>query len=218
MSYIPQEYWFKHGKTYKEEFQYNKKFELQEKILIGYLKNNLSVSPFSTVFELGCGFGRITKLLLSNFSNITEYVAIDLSPHQIENAKKFVSPIPETKQQNLNLNFMVSSIQSFQIQKKYDLVLASEVLMHVLPYEIGGIIRKLVGMSNEHVINIDWYEEPPATKAASHNFIHQYEKIYLNLSQVGSVNRIPIMKKASWLKSVDTKQSLFHALVKKSNT
>lgn len=218
MSYIPQEYWFKHGKTYKEEFQYNKKFELQEKILIGYLKNNLSVSPFSTVFELGCGFGRITKLLLSNFSNITEYVAIDLSPHQIENAKKFVRPILETKQQNLNLNFMVSSIQSFQIQKKYDLVLASEVLMHVLPYEIGDIIRKLVGMSNEHVINIDWYEEPPVTKAASHNFIHQYEKIYLNLSQVGSVNRIPIMKKASWLKSVDTKQSLFHALVKKSNT
>ena len=218
MSYIPQEYWFKHGKTYKEEFQYNKKFELQEKILIGYLKNNLSVSPFSTVFELGCGFGRITKLLLSNFSNITEYVAIDLSPHQIENAKKFVRPILETKQQNLNPNFMVSSIQSFQIQKKYDLVLASEVLMHVLPYEIVDIIRKLVGMSNEHVINIDWYEEPPAAKAASHNFIHQYEKIYLNLSQVSGVNRIPIMKKGSWLKSVDTKQSLFHALVKKSNT
>jgi len=218
MSYIPQEYWFKHGKTYKEEFQYNKKFELQEKILIGYLKNNLSVSPFSTVFELGCGFGRITKLLLSNFSNITEYVAIDLSPHQIENAKKFVRPILETKQQNLNLNFMVSSIQSFQIQKKYDLVLASEVLMHVLPYEIVDIIRKLVGMSNEHVINIDWYEEPPAAKAASHNFIHQYEKIYLNLSQVSGVNRIPIMKKGSWLQSVDTKQSLFHALVKKSNT
>jgi len=218
MSYIPQEYWFKHGKTYKEEFQYNKKFELQEKILIDYLKKNLSVSPFSTVFELGCGFGRITKLLLSNFSNITEYVAIDLSPHQIENAKEFVRPILETKQQNLNLNFMVSSIQSFQTQKKYDLVLASEVLMHVLPYEIEDIMRKLVGMSNEHVINIDWYEEPPATKAASHNFIHRYDKIYLNLSQVSSVNRIPITKQGSWLKSVDTKQSLFHALVKKSNS
>jgi SAM-dependent methyltransferase len=215
MSYIPQEYWFSHGKTYKEEFHYNKKFELQEKILIDYLKNNLSVSPFSTVFELGCGFGRITKLLLSNFSNITEYVAIDLSPHQIENAKEFVKPTIETKQQNLSLNFMVSSIQSFQIHKKYDLVLASEVLMHVLPSEIEDVIRKLVGMSNVHVVNIDWYEEPPATKGASHNFIHQYEKIYVNLSQVSNVYRIPIMKKGTWLKSVDTKQSLFHALIKK---
>jgi SAM-dependent methyltransferase len=218
MSYIPQEYWFRHGKTYKEEFEYNKKFELQEKILIDYLKNNPSVSPFSTVFELGCGFGRITKLLLSNFSNITDYVAIDLSSHQIENAKEFVRPTIKTKQQNLNLNFMVSSIQSFQIQKKYDLVLASEVLMHVLPSEIEDVIRKLVSMSNEHVVNIDWYEEPPATKAASHNFIHQYEKIYVNLSPVSNVYRIPIMKKGSWLKSVDTKQSLFHALIKKPNT
>jgi len=215
MSYIPQEYWFVHGKKYKEEFQYNKKFELQEKILIDYLKNNLSVSPFSTVFELGCGFGRITKLLLSNFSNLTEYVAIDLSPHQIENAKEFVRPTIETKQQNLSLNFMVSSIQSFQIHKKYDLVLASEVLMHVLPSEIEEVIRKLVSMSNEHVVNIDWYEEQPATKAASHNFIHQYEKMYVNLSQVSNVYRIPIMKKGTWLKSVDTKQSLFHALIKK---
>jgi len=215
MSYIPQEYWFRHGKTYKEEFKYNKKFELQEKILIDYLKNHLSVSPFSTVFELGCGFGRITKLLLSNFSNITEYVAIDLSPNQIENAKEFVRPTMETKQQNLSLNFMVSSIQSFQIQKKYDLVMASEVLMHVLPSEIEDVIRKLVSMSNEHVVNIDWYEEPPPTKVAPHNFIHQYEKIYVNLSQVINVYRIPIMKKGSWLKSVDTKQSLFHALIKK---
>jgi SAM-dependent methyltransferase len=218
MSYIPQEFWFRHGKTYKEEFQYNKKFELQEKILIDYLKNHLSVSPFSTVFELGCGFGRITKLLLSNFSNITEYVAIDISPHQIENAKEFVRPTIETKQQNLSINFMVSSIQSFQIQKKYDLVIASEVLMHVLPSEIEDVMRKLVGMSNEHVVNIDWYEEPPPTKAAPHNFIHQYEKIYVNLSQVINVYRIPIMKKGSWLKSVDTKQSLFHALIKKHNT
>lgn len=218
MTYIPQEYWFRHGKTYKEEFQYNKKFELQEKILIDYLKNQLTVSPFSTVLELGCGFGRITKLLLSNFSNITEYVAIDLSPHQIENAKEFVRPTLETKQQDLSLNFMVSSIQSFQIQKKYDLVMASEVLMHVLPSEIEDVIRKLVRMSNEHVVNIDWYEEPRTTKAAPHNFIHEYEKIYVNLSEVSNVYRIPIMKKGSWLKSVDTKQSLFHALIKKPNT
>ena len=53
MSYIPHEYWFKHGKTYKDEFRYNKNFELQEKILIGYLKTN--VSSFSRVLEVGCG-------------------------------------------------------------------------------------------------------------------------------------------------------------------
>jgi SAM-dependent methyltransferase len=216
MSYTPLEYWVRHGKTYQEEFRYNKKFELQEKLLIDYLKDILATSSFSTVFEVGCGFGRITKLLLSNFPNIVEYLAIDLSPDQIENAKKFVRLHTERKEQNLNLNFMVSDIQSFQIKKKCDLVIACEVLMHVLPSEIEEVMCKLVSMSNKHVVNIDWYEQPAPNKAAPHNFIHLYEKIYANLPLVRNVHRIPIMKKGSWLKSVDAKQCLFHALIKES--
>jgi len=213
VSYIPHEYWFKHGKTYKDEFRYNKNFELQEKMLIDYLKNK--ISSFSTVLEAGCGFGRITKLLLTNFPNIMEYLAIDLSPDQIENAKELIRPGIETRGQLPNPTFMVSDIQSFQIQKKYDLVMASEVLMHILPSEIEEVMCKLVSMSNEHVVNIDWYKEQTPSKAAPHNFIHQYEKIYRNMPGVSNVYRIPIVKKGSWLTSMDTKQSLFHVLLKK---
>src|SRR6266568_2393059 len=201
MSYIPHEYWFKHGKTYKDEFRYNKNFELQEKILIDYLKTN--VSSFSRVLEVGCGFGRIT-----------EYLAIDLSPDQIENAKESIRQGILTKGQDPNLIFMVSDIQSFQIQKKYDLVIASEVLMHILPSEIEEVMRKLVSMSNEHIVNIDWYEQQTPSKAAPHNFIHEYEKIYRNMTGILNVYRIPVMKKGSWLTSVDTKQCVFHALIK----
>src|SRR5439155_26898396 len=190
-------------------------FELQEKILINYRKDNVS-SSFSSVLEVGCGFGRITKLLLSNFPNITEYLAIDLSPDQIENAKELIRQGIATKGQDPNLTFMVCDIQSFQIQKKYDLVIASEVLMHILPSEIEQVMRKLVSMSNEHVVNIDWYEQQTPSMAAPHNFIHQYEKIYKNLPGVSNVYRVPIMKKGSWLKSIDTKQCLFHALTKNS--
>jgi cyclopropane fatty-acyl-phospholipid synthase-like methyltransferase len=57
----------------------------QEKV-----KKNDSLSPSSTVLEVGCGFGRITKLLLLDFPNIKEYLAVDLSPHQIENAKEYI--------------------------------------------------------------------------------------------------------------------------------
>jgi trans-aconitate methyltransferase len=214
MSYIPHEYWFNHGKTYKKDFRYNKNFELQEKILIDYLKNNVSSSSFSSVLEVGCGFGRITKLLLSNFPHIREYLAIDLSPDQIENAKELIKPAIETKEQVPNLTFLVSDIQSLQIQKEYDLVIASEVLMHILPSEIAEVMRKLISMSSEHVVSVDWYEQQPPSKAASHNFIHQYEKLYRNMPEVLNVYRIPIMKKGSWLKSVDTKQCLFHATKK----
>ena len=132
------------------------------------MKKSLGLlTPFSTVLEVGCGFGRITRLLLSNFPNIHEYLAIDLSPDQIENAKEFTRPVIETRKDN-PLNFIVSDIQSFQNQRKYDLVIASEVLMHILPSEIEKAMIKLVSMSNRHVVNIDWYEkEKPRKKSTT---------------------------------------------------
>ena len=82
----------------RDESQPNNKSEFQNRILFDYLKNILSSSSsFSTVLEVDCGFGRITKLLLSNFPSILEYIGIDLSPDQIENAKEFVKPAIDTK-------------------------------------------------------------------------------------------------------------------------
>lgn len=206
MPYIPREYWLERGKVYKQEFQYNKKFKLQEQMLIGYLKNNIS---FSTVLEVGCGFGRITRILLSNFPEIREYIAVDLSPEQIENAKNYVM---EADKRGV-VRFIVSDIQSLEINSKYDLVIAPEVLLHILPSEIKDVIVKLVSWSRKNIVNIDWYEDIPPQKAAPHNFIHQYEKIYSETPHVSRVVRTPIAKKGL-LSGIDTKQSIFHAVIK----
>jgi ubiquinone/menaquinone biosynthesis C-methylase UbiE len=205
MSYIPKEYWLERGKVYKQEFQYNKKFKLQEQMLIDYLKKQV---PFSTVLEVGCGFGRITKLLLSNFPEITEYVAVDLSPEQIENAKKYVLGVDK----RTALKFIVSDIQSLQLDSKYDLVIAPEVLLHILPSEIKDVIARLEGWSKKNIVNIDWYEEVPR-KAAPHNFIHQYEEIYHQMPRVARITRVPIIKSGMFSK-IDTKQSIFHAVLR----
>jgi putative sugar O-methyltransferase len=206
MSYIPKEYWLERGKVYKQEFQYNKKFKLQEQMLIDYLKRHVS---FSTVLEVGCGFGRITKLLLSNFPEITEYVAVDLSPEQIENAKKYVLGVDK----RTVLKFIVSDIQSLQLDSKYDLVIAPEVLLHILPSEIKDVIARLEGWSKKNIVNIDWYEEVVPRKAAPHNFIHQYEEIYRQMPRVARITRVPIIKSGMFSK-IDTKQSIFHAVLR----
>jgi ubiquinone/menaquinone biosynthesis C-methylase UbiE len=206
MSYIPREYWLERGKVYKQEFQYNKKFKLQEQMLTEYLKKNIS---FSTVLEVGCGFGRITRILLSNFPKITEYIAVDLSPEQIENAKNYVM---EADKRGV-VRFIVSDIQSLEINSKYDLVIAPEVLLHILPSEIKEVIAKLVRWSRKNIVNIDWYEDIPPQKAAPHNFVHQYEKIYHEIPHVSQVIRTPIVKKGL-LSGIDTKQSIFHAIIK----
>ena len=208
MSYVPKEYWLERGKVYKQEFQYNRKFKLQEQMLIDYLKKNVS---FSNVLEVGCGFGRITKLLLSNFSEITDYVAVDLSPEQIENAKKYVSEVDNKNA----LKFIVSDIQSLTLDTKYDLVIAPEVLLHILPAEIKDLMAKLGSWSKKNIVNIDWYEEVAPRKAAPHNFIHQYEEIYCRMPRIVRVTRIPITKKGLFSR-INTKQSIFHAVLKES--
>lgn len=206
MSYVPKEYWLEKGKVYKQEFRYNRKFKLQEQKLVEYLKKNIS---FSTVLEVGCGFGRITKIILSNFPDVTEYVAVDLSPDQIENARNYVMG----SDKNGVLKFVESDIQSLKMNSKYDLVIAPEVLLHILPSEIKGVLVKMVGWSRKNVLNIDWYEDAPPRKVAPHNFIHEYESLYRDIPGVSKVIRIPIVKKGL-LYGIDTKQSIFHVVVK----
>ena len=211
MSYNPSEYWHERGKVYKQNFHYDENKRLQEEFLIEYL--NSITGSFKSVLELGCGFGRITKLLVTNYNNITEYLAIDISPHQIENAKILLSSVKLPNE--VKLEFMVSDIQSLNLdnKKKYDLVILSEVLLHILPSEIDSVIKKLVTLSKKHIINIDWYEDNPPMKHAHHNFIHQYKTIYKRyIDSSSTIKRIPIKRK-KFLGTIDTKQSIFHVML-----
>ena len=189
--YRPIEYWKKRGKVYEKEFVYSKNFHEQEKILLDVLKR----LSFDSVLECGCGFGRITKLILKNFS-ISEYHAFDLSSHQINNAQKNCQNFD-------NVHFDISTIQDFETDKKFDLVLSVEVLLHILPKDINQIITKMVNLSKRDVINLDWYEKIIPKKIDPHNFIHQYRKLYENTDMVRAVNQY----------SINNKQSIFHAQI-----
>lgn len=176
-------------------------------MLLEYLKN--ISSEIKTVLEIGCGFGRITKMILSNHPYVQKYTAIDLSPDQIRNAEHYVRTGIDAKEINdIELSFVLSDVQSLELDERYDLVFAAEVLMHILPSEIKNVISKLVNLSNRHVIDIDYYQEN-MTQLAPHNFLHQYEKIYNEIPSVVEVKRLAIKK--SGLFGFDTKQSIFHA-------
>jgi SAM-dependent methyltransferase len=214
VTYNPAEYWRERGKIYKKNFRYDKSKRVQEEFLIAHL-NNIPGS-FKSVLELGCGFGRITQLLLTNYNNITEYLAVDISPDQIENAKSLLSSTKLANNQ-VKLDFLVSDIQSLRLDKEYDLVLLSEVLLHILPTDIDSIIKKLITLSNKHIINIDWYEDHSPKSQASHNFIHQYETLYKKYTDPATttIKRIPI-KRNKFIGTFDTKQSIFHVIQEKT--
>lgn len=186
--YKPSDYWIKRGKIYYDKFTRDDNTQREENSLIDYLKT----IQFESVLEYGCGFGRITKLLLDNFE-IKQYKAFDLSSDQINNAKKLCD--------NYNVDFEVSSIQDYDDLKKYDLVMGVEILMHVPPELITTAVKKLSTFSKKYLINVDYYENQPNTTLAKHNFLHPYEEIY---NQLDKTNKVSCIK-------IDEKQSIFCA-------
>lgn len=200
-TYDPREYWLARGKVYKEQFRRDPEKQLQEAMLLNYLKD---IASFETVLEVGCGFGRISDIILSNFPDVQEYVAADMSPDQLENARNYVT--------SDKILFIEADIQSLSIQKKHDLVISVDVLMHVFPKDIDQVMTKLVDVSRMHVVNVDYFEDSQPEQLASHNFMHQYEEIYKSLSSITSVTRVPIVKRRVF-SLLDSRQSIFHATV-----
>lgn len=203
--YNPVKYWTEQGKTYmtnhlskiKTDFTHRQRFQIQEQSIVKYLDK--LYPEFETVLELGAGFGRISRLLIDRYQSISKYTLVDLSTAQIKNAKKYLANSNKTE-----IDYQVSTIENFySAGQQYDLVLLSEVLMHQYPSKIQYLIDIIVSLSKKHIINIDWYEsKQPTYQIADHNFIHDYQKLYMQNQQVQNVIQTPI-------KHIN--QSIFHA-------
>src|SRR5688572_17092255 len=79
------QYWLKRGQTYAQEGFPNDFHQLQERFLVDILR--ASRIPMKRILEVGCGFGRITKVLADAFPKAS-ILAVDLSQEQLENARR----------------------------------------------------------------------------------------------------------------------------------
>lgn len=151
-------YWITRGKDYLRQFQRSPAFDQQELALTTYL----SALDYSSVLEIGCGFGRITELVRPTAD---KYVAIDVSPDQIEAARERV----------LDVEYWCSSIEDWTTTRTFDLVLAVEVLMHVPPSRMPAVVSKMLDLSNGHVVTVDWTGEGVPSR---HNWRHDYATLF----------------------------------------
>lgn len=165
MTYDPDEYWARRGKTYYDRFTHER-YQEQETALVEVIRADWDTRDEFDVLEAGCGFGRIGRLLTKNFPQIT-YRGFDLSEDQIRNARTFFA--------YGKASFEQSSIADYT-DGEYDLVLAVEVLMHVPPAALQETVDKL--RSFGPLITVDWTEPINRTPDA-HNFLHDYEAVGL---------------------------------------
>jgi SAM-dependent methyltransferase len=168
-SFDVNEYWLKRGQTYIGEQRRPVAYhQLQEKFLFDVLREGRL--PMGKVLEVGCGFGRVTRLLAENFP-AAQITALDLSPDQLANAAQYCAG-------RGNIVFQQYDFYSGQPFPggDYDCAIAIEVFLHHPASVIRGLIERLLAVS-PCIVNIDWSEEWP-WQTPPHVWVHNYEALY----------------------------------------
>ncbi len=119
---------------------------------------------FGSALEVGCGLGRITRLLATMTDDVT---AIDIGADQVATTQRNVPTAV----------VMQAAIQDFEPDRTWDLVLASEVLLHIPPGEIQAVCDKLRRLANRWIVTVDW-TTPVEGPIAEWNWLHDYRSLF----------------------------------------
>lgn len=168
-SFDVNQYWLKRGQTYIHEGRLGLEYHrVQERFLFDVLREGRL--PMKKIVEVGCGFGRVTRLLAENFPT-AQITALDLSPDQLANASEYCAG-------HANIVFTPYDFYSGEPipAAGCDCAFAIEVFLHHPETVIRALIGRLKA-SSEYVVNIDWSEPWPA-KTPEHVWIHDYAKLY----------------------------------------
>ena len=140
---------------------------------------------FDSALELGCGFGRILKIVADNFC-LRRLEGIDISPAQIAHAREYVN--------NHQVTLKVVDITrglSYE-DGEFDLVYTCEVLMHIpdpLP-----IMEEMLRVSRKHVLHVEYFDQldsPLGPWCFNHDLATMYEDTFGTLVTIQSWPIIP---------------------------
>jgi SAM-dependent methyltransferase len=160
----PRKYWADMGPWLAGPGAHTKEHKETEKQLRGILRD---LGPIGSVLDVGCGRGRLASVLGKVLPDAA-YTGIDVGMEQAQ-ATLQVRPDGETH---------AVALQDFYPGKTYDLVLASEVLLHIPPEEIEHSVDRLFKLSAKWIITVDWTEPIPGVEPAYWNWIHDYKGLY----------------------------------------
>lgn len=166
-----EKYWIKRGKTFSSEiinqpFYVKKYLDNQEK----YIFNILQKNSWDSILEIGCGTGRLTKLLVTQ-SGIKKIKAIDISEDLLSVARKNLK--------NYKIEFQQINLNKFFTNEKFDLVFSTEVIQHISPKKVKDIISKLISLSKNKIILVETidYSKKNFSKD-DYFFVHDYKKLF----------------------------------------
>ena len=166
------QYWLKRGQRYiKEERLASTYYRLQERFLLNVLAG--SKMPMDKILEIGCGYGRISKLFAQSFPS-AQIMAIDLSPDQLQNAKALCAD-------HANITFEEYDIYSSLPPpgNGYDIAIAIEIFLHHPLDAVRKVVERFSAMAT-YIVSLDWSEEWPWA-TAPHVWVHDYPALYQDM-------------------------------------
>lgn len=111
--------------------------------------------PFSSILEIGCGYGPNLYWLAKQFPDI-ELVGIDINPLSIREGNKFLM---REAISNVKLIWgKVDELDQFQ-DKSFDIVFTDALLIYIGPDKIKKVIREMVRISRRALILVELHHE-----------------------------------------------------------
>ncbi|MDI6793278.1 MAG: methyltransferase domain-containing protein [bacterium] len=166
--YDPKRYWEERGKNYLQERRLvSKKEDIQR--LESSLVNQLKGQQFDSLIELGCGFGRVLKMIKTHFKE-KKLCGVDIGESMIKSAKSFLKDYPE-----IALFVAGGEVLPFR-NRAFDIALTHTMLMHVPPTKIRETILEI-----SRIAKICQFYEPNSPSKVIYCFNHNYEEILREL-------------------------------------
>jgi ubiquinone/menaquinone biosynthesis C-methylase UbiE len=170
-AYDPDRYWENRGgpsyRQYTESPGYQQYHDAQSKFFTDLVAR---LNP-RRLLDFGCGTGKLFPL----WRGIPEVHAYDRARSQIEVARKASAEVRPDNPYRV-LHYLTDSRAELPYDDDYfDLVVAAEVLLHVLPQDVGSLLNELHRVCRGHLAVVT---AAPFDNPASHCFDHDYPALF----------------------------------------
>jgi SAM-dependent methyltransferase len=170
MGYQPDEYWENRGgdayRAYTESTGYRRYRDAQE----GFFRTLIGELRPRRLLDFGCGTGKLFGL----WTDVPEVHAYDRARSQIDIARREAVRIRPDNPYRVMHCLGTGRSETPYDDDDFDLVVAAEVLLHVLPNDIEPLMAELHRICRGHLAIVT---AAPFDNAAPHCFNHDYTRL-----------------------------------------
>lgn len=167
MSYDPDTYWQTRGGEAYREYTLNPAYQIYREAQDAFIAGLVArVAPHS-LLDFACGTGK----LFPHWIDVPEVDAYDRALSQIEVARREAARVRPERPYRVMHCLTDSRTELPYDDGQFDLVVAAEVLLHVLPEDIGALLSELKRVCRGCLAIIT---AAPFDNPAAHCFNHDY--------------------------------------------